>query len=396
MDILAYIQQKINEIEDELIAIRRYLHAHPELSFHEEQTMLFISNQLTKMGIPHQTHIGGYGIVGIIEGKNPSSKTIALRGDIDALPILEQNNVAYKSINTGVMHACGHDVHTTNVLGAAKILNEIRDSFEGTIKLIFQPAEEKLPGGASLMIKDGVLKNPDVETVVGQHVLPQLEAGKIGVKAGEYMASVDEIYITVKGKGGHGAQPNLVIDPILAASQIVVALQQINSRNANPITPTVLTIGKFIGNGATNVIPSEVIMEGTLRTFDKSWRTTAHQHIQNIIDGIALATGTEINLRIEHGYPHLYNDENLTANVIEWAKRYLGEQNVEILPIRMTSEDFAYYSHLVPSCFYRLGTGNIEKGITSSIHTSTFDIDESALKVGAGLMAWIAFKQLEK
>ncbi|MCO5233755.1 MAG: M20 family metallopeptidase [Chitinophagales bacterium] len=395
MNIQEYIHQRVREIEDELITTRRYLHAHPELSFNEEKTMLYISSQLTKIGIPHQTHIGGFGIVGIIEGLQPSSKTIALRGDIDALPILEQNNVPYVSTSPGIMHACGHDVHTTNVLGAAKILNEIKEHFFGTIKLIFQPAEEKLPGGASLMIKEGVLEHPSVQTVIGQHVLPQLEVGKIGLRQGVYMASVDEIYITVKGKGGHGAQPNLTSDPIVAASQIVLALQQINSRKANPIIPTVLTIGKFIANGTTNVIPSEVQLEGTFRTFDETWRVEAHTHIKNIIDGIALATETEILLRIEHGYPFLKNDDFLTQQVTNWAKMFIGEENVELLPIRMTSEDFAYYSHKVPSCFYRLGTGNLKKGITSSIHTTTFDIDEAALKIGAGLMAWLAYKQLE-
>ncbi len=395
MNVYQYFHQRVLEIEQDLIATRRYLHAHPELSFQEEKTMAYVSERLSDLGISHTTNVGGYGIVGIIEGKNPSSKTIALRGDMDALPIWEKNEVEYASCNPGIMHACGHDVHTTNLLGAARLLNEIKEHFEGTVKLIFQPAEERLPGGASIMIKDGVLENPAVETIVGQHVLPQMEAGKVGFRPGIYMASCDEIFITVKGPGGHGAQPNLTIDTVLVASHIVVALQQVVSRRANPIIPSVLSIGKIIGNGATNVIPGEVHMEGTLRTFDEAWRAEAKQYIQDIVEGVARSMGAEVELRIEHGYPYLQNNDELTNQSIEWAKEYMGEENVEILPIRMTAEDFSYYTQIVPACFYRLGTGNIAKGITSSIHTPTFDIDESALKIGAGLMAWLAYKQLE-
>lgn len=394
MNIRQYFQQRVVELEASLIETRRYLHAHPELSFHEEKTMEYVAAQLDVLGIPYAKNVGGFGLVGLIEGKNPSSKVIALRGDMDALPILEKNEVEYKSCNPGVMHACGHDVHTTNLLGAARLLNEVKEHFEGTIKLIFQPAEERLPGGASIMIKEGVLENPKVETIVGQHVLPQMEVGKVGFRGGIYMASCDELFITVKSHGGHGAQPNLTIDTVLVASHIVVALQQIVSRRANPIIPTVLTIGKIIGNGATNVIPGEVYMEGTLRTFDEAWRAQAKQHIREVVEGVAKSMGAEVELRIEHGYPYLQNNEGLTTLAIDWAKEYLGEQNVEILPIRMTAEDFSYFTQVVPACFYRLGTGNVAKGITSSIHTPTFDIDESALKIGAGLMAWLAYKQL--
>ena len=390
-----FFQQRVEEIYNNLVDIRRYLHTHPELSYQEEKTMQYVSGILKELGISHTTNVGGFGIVGIIEGKNPSSKTIALRGDMDALPITEKNDVPYKSCNVGVMHACGHDVHTTNLLGAAILLNEVKDQLNGTIKLIFQPAEERLPGGASIMIKDGVLENPKVETIVGQHVLPQMEVGKVGFRPGIYMASCDEIFIKVKGNGGHGAQPNLTIDTVLVASHIVVALQQIVSRNANPILPTVLSIGKIIGDGATNVIPGEVYMEGTLRTFDEKWRAQAKTLIRKIVEGVGEAMGAEIELIIEDGYPYLQNEDALTLQSIEWAKEYLGEENVELLPIRMTAEDFSYYTQIVPACFYRLGTGNISKGITSSIHTPTFDIDEAALKIGAGLMAWLAYQQLK-
>jgi amidohydrolase len=390
MDLKDKIKNLADAYFEELVAIRRHLHAHPELSFEETQTALFISGMLKKFGIEHQTNIGGHGIVGFIYGKNPDRKTIALRADMDALPIEEKNNCSYVSKNIGVMHACGHDVHTTSLLGAAKILNELKENFEGTVKLIFQPAEEKLPGGASIMIKDGVLENPKVESIYGQHVLPQLETGKVAFKSGIAMASCDEIYITVKGKGGHGAVPHLAIDPILIASHMVIALQSVVSRNANPTLPSVLSIGKFIANGATNIIPDEVRLEGTFRTFDEKWRTEAHEKIKTICTHIAASFGGTCDVLIDVGYPFLKNDELLTDNAFALAKAYLGAENVEEMPARMTAEDFSYYSQVVPACFYRLGTGNLAKGITSPIHTPTFDVDEDCLSIGSGLMAWIA------
>lgn len=395
MNLKQHVQALTATLESKLIAVRQHLHAHPELSFQEEKTAAFIAEQLKEAGIRFTSNIGGHGIAAIIEGKNPDKKTIALRGDIDALPITEQNNVVYKSCNIGVMHACGHDVHTTCVLGAALLLQQLSAHFEGTVKIIFQPAEERLPGGASLMIKEGVLENPHVETIVGQHVLPQLETGKVAFRAGISMASCDELFITVKGKGGHGAVPQLAIDPVLIASHIVIALQQVVSRNANPTLPSVLTIGKIIGNGATNIIPEEVYMEGTFRTFDEPWRAEAKKKIIQIATSIAEGMGGTCECRIEHGYPFLKNDETLTENAINWAKEYLGEENVLPLEIRMTAEDFSYFSQEVPACFYRLGTGNKEKGITSPIHTPTFDVDERCLAIGTGLMTWLALRQLE-
>jgi amidohydrolase len=392
--ILDRIKQSANEFSTQLIEIRRHLHTHPELSFEEKETAKYITKQLDNLGINYQKDIGGHGIVGLIKGKNPDRQTIALRADIDALPIQEKNNVSYCSVNEGKMHACGHDVHTTCLIGALKILNEIKDNFEGQIKFIFQPAEEKLPGGASILIQEGVLENPKVEKIFGEHVLPQLETGKVAFRSGISMASCDEIFITIKGNGGHGAVPNLAIDTVLIASHIVIALQQIVSRNANPIMPSVLTIGKFIANGATNVIPEEVKMEGTFRTFDEKWRAEAKIKIVQIATSIAESMGAEIEIEIAHGYPFLKNDEDITKNAIANAKLYIGEENVEELPIRMTAEDFSYYTQVVPACFYRLGTGNIEKGITSSIHTPTFDVDENCLEIGAGLMAWLAFSEL--
>lgn len=389
MDLKEKIQKRSGEIFNEVVNYRRHLHSHPELSFHEVETSAFVSERLNELGIKHERNIGGYGVVGIIEGKNPQSKTRALRADMDALPITEANDVSYKSQNAGVMHACGHDVHTSSLLGAAQILNELKNEWEGTIKLVFQPAEEKLPGGASLMIKEGVLKNPEVKYMHGQHVMPQIPAGKVGFRSGLYMASTDELYVTVKGKGGHGAMPQYNIDPVLITSHLIVALQQIVSRVANPIMPSVLSFGKVIANGATNVIPNEVYLEGTFRTLDEKWRNEAHIRMKQMAEDLAKSMGGTCDFEIRKGYPFLYNDEVLTAKNKNLAQEYLGKENVIDLDIWMAAEDFAYYSQVVPSCFYRLGTRNESRGIISSVHTPTFDIEEEALKIGVGLMAFI-------
>lgn len=373
------------------IAIRRHLHQHPELSYQEAQTSRFVSQQLTQMGIPHQTGVAGHGIVALIEGRHPQSRVHALRADMDALPIQETNDVPYKSCNPGVMHACGHDVHTACLLAAARILHETRDQWDGTVKCLFQPAEEKLPGGASLMIAAGALDNPAPSGIVGQHVYPILEAGKVGFKPGIYMASSDELYVTVQGKGGHGAMPQDCIDPIVITAQIITALQQVVSRYANPAIPTVLTFGKINSDGgATNVIPSTVRLEGTFRTLDEPWRKSAHERMKKMAGSIAESMGGSCDFRIEHGYPVLHNDEALTQRARAAAVELLGPDRVVDLPLRMTSEDFAYYSHIIPGCFYRLGTRNESRGITSALHTSTFDVEEKAMETGIALMAWLA------
>jgi amidohydrolase len=380
---------------DEAVSIRRYLHMHPELSYQEVKTGKFIADKLKEFNVEHTHGIAVNGVVAIIQGKNPSKKTIALRADFDALPIQEANNVTYKSQNDGVMHACGHDYHTATLLMVAKILINIKNEFEGTVKLIFQPAEEKLPGGASIMIKEGVLENPKPISIIGQHVHPPLEAGKVGLKPGPYMASSDELYVTVKGKGGHGAMPQDCVDPIVLASNIIIQLQQLISRSANPTIPTVLTFGKINSTGgATNIIPDEVKIEGTFRTFDENWRTEAHQLMISMAIGIAQAHGGTCEFNIVKGYPVLMNNELLTERVKQSMVTYCGIENVIDLPLRMTSEDFAYYSHVIDASFYRIGTGNISKGITSNLHTDTFDIEESSFKLGIGLMAWLAVEEL--
>jgi amidohydrolase len=303
--------------------------------------------------------------------------------------------VAYKSKKDGVMHACGHDAHTASLLGVAKILNLLKDDFEGTIKLIFQPAEEVLPGGASIMIKEGVLENPEPQLIIGQHVHPPMESGKVGMRSGIYMASTDELYLTVKGRGGHGAMPQECIDPIVMAAQIIVTLQQIVSRHADPTVPTVLTFGKINSTGgATNIIPNEVKIEGTFRTLDETWRKEAHKRMRKIAESIADTMGGACEFIIDKGYPVLKNDTVTTEKVRAFAKDFLGEDMVEELPIRMTAEDFAYYSQQIPACFYRLGTKTKGKA-TTPLHTNTFDIDENSLETSIGLMSYVAIQMLK-
>ena len=392
--ILKKIKELSNEYASEVISFRRHLHANPELSYQEFNTAQFIASQLKSFGITPQEGVAGTGVVALVEGKNPTKRVVALRADIDALPIIELNSVDYKSKNIGVMHACGHDVHTSSLLGTAKILQTIKDQFEGSVKLIFQPGEEKNPGGASIMIKEGVLQNPAPSSIIGQHVFPLLPVGKIGFREGKYMASSDEIYLKVIGKGGHGAAPELTIDPVVIASHIIIALQQIISRNASPKQPTVLTFGKITANGATNIIPDEVNIAGTFRALDEGWRKEGLERIQKMAESIAEGMGGRCEVDIHHGYPYLENSPELTQRIKKAAEEYVGKENVVDIDLTLGSEDFAYYSQIIPASFYRLGTRNEAKGITSYVHTPTFDIDEDALKIGPGLMAWMAICQL--
>lgn len=384
------------EIFPKLVEYRRHIHMHPELSQEEQQTAGYICSILDEWGVSYRSGIGGFGIVAQIMGAN-SGKCIALRADMDALPIQEKNNLDFKSTVSGVMHACGHDGHVASLLGAAYILNKLKSEFDGCFKLIFQPSEETFPGGAIRMIEEGVLQNPAVDAIIGQHVLPGLHTGKIGLKSGPYMASTDEIYITVNGRGGHGATPELNIDPVVIASNIIVALQQITSRYANPSIPTVLSFGRIIADGRTNIIPDSVSMEGTIRTFNEEWRSKAHDLIREIATGIATGFGATCDIEIHHGYPFLVNDD-LCAHVAEKAARaFIGEDAVERLPLRMTAEDFAYFSQKVPGVFYRLGVTDPETNQPSSnLHTSTFDMDEQALLTGSGTMAFIALELLNE
>ncbi len=387
------IQELAATIFNDVVGYRQHIHANPELSFKEFETSKFVKEKLTSWGIEF-TDCANTGVVGLIKGNLPSDKVIALRADMDALPILEDSNKPYASKNQGVMHACGHDVHTSSLLGTAYIINQLKEEFGGTVKLIFQPAEELLPGGASIMIKEGVLENPKPNYIVGQHVMPLIESGKVGFRSGIYMASTDELYVTVTGKGGHGAQPHQNIDPVLIASHIIIALQQIVSRNADPRLPSVLSFGKVTANGATNIIPNEVKIEGTFRTLDEDWRAEAHKRMKKMAEGIAEAMGGSCDFDIHKGYPFLINEEQLTANARSFAEEFLGKENVVDLDIWMAAEDFSFYSQVTDACFYRLGTGNAAKDTQYSVHTPKFDIDEDALKISTGLMAYIALKQL--
>jgi amidohydrolase len=386
------MQEKIKSLAKkyfpEFIEIRHHLHAHPELSYQEFETSKFVQSKLKEFGIPFSVK-ATTGVLGLIKGKNPGKRIIALRADMDALPIKEENDIPYKSKNEGVMHACGHDVHTTCLLGAAKILNELKEEWEGTVKLIFQPGEEKNPGGASLMIKDGVLEDPKPQAIFALHVNTILEVGQLSFRSGQVMASADEIYITVKGKGGHAASPHLTVDPILISSHLIIALQQLVSRNNNPFNPTVLSITSFNGGNTTNVIPNEVKLMGTFRAMDETWRFKAHDLMQKLTNDLVHSMGGEVDLRIDVGYPCVMNNEKVTAAAMEKASVYMGAKNVSETELRMGAEDFGYYAQLIPACFYRLGTMNKAKGITAGVHTPVFNIDENAIEIGMGMMAWL-------
>jgi len=394
MLLLNNVHDLANNYFDTAVKHRRHLHANPELSFEEENTAKYIQTVLEENKVSYKANIAGHGIVALIEGKNPASKTIALRGDMDALPITEINEVPYKSTKKGLMHACGHDAHTSSLLGAAHILSKLKNDFEGTVKLIFQPAEEKFPGGASLMIKEGVLKNPTPSGIIGQHVLPELASGLVGFRSGIFMASADEITLIVKGKGGHAAQPHKFIDTILMTSQIIVALQQVVSRRANPNIPTVVSFGHIETDGYYNIIPSTATVLGTFRTMDEKWRFEAHEIIKEIAHQTAASFGGSVEVNINVGYPFLINDETLTNAATEHAKEYMPEGKVVEVDIRMGAEDFSYYTHHTKGCFYRLGTGNEALNTTNGLHTPNFNIDESALKTGMGLMSWLALRAL--
>jgi hippurate hydrolase len=382
------IQEQAKKIAPMATEWRRHIHAHPELSYQEFETCAFVQARLSEMGIRHEV-IATTGVVGIIEGKDPQSRIIALRADMDALPILEENDLPYKSTKPGIMHACGHDVHTACLLGAAQILQENKEAWTGTVKLIFQPGEEKNPGGASLMIRDGVLENPKPQAILALHVNTTLECGLVSFREGKVMASADELYFTIKGRGGHAASPHLAVDPILISAHLITALQQLISRNNQPFNPTVLSITSIHGGTTTNVIPDEVKLMGTFRAMNEAWRFEAHQLIRRISEGLVQSMGGELDLHIDVGYPCVNNDARVNDSARSLAESYLGASKVSETELRMGAEDFGYYAQQIPACFYRLGTRNEAKGIVSGVHTPRFDVDESAIEVGIGLMAWM-------
>lgn len=396
MDLKDRIKSLALKFSQEIIGIRRHIHKYPEISFQEFRTSEFIASKLNDYDIPFRKGFVKTGIVAQIEGNNSGKKVIALRADIDALPINEQSSLSFKSVNKGIMHACGHDVHTATLIGAGRILKEVENELEGTVLLIFQPGEELVPGGAKLMLEEGALRNPTPDIVIGQHVLPELDTGTFGFREGKYMASNDEIYIKVTGKGGHAAIPKGTTDTLLIASKIIVALKEMVASYHSADTPTLLSFGKIQGEGATNVIPDEVKIAGTFRTFDETWRKEAHFEMKNLAVSIAKELGGSCRFRVVHGYPYLVNNKEVTSVARRFTEEFIGKENVFDLDQRMTSEDFAFYSQVFPSTFYRMGVRNKQKGITSSLHTTTFDIDEEAIIHGMGNLAWLAFSFLSK
>lgn len=389
--VLRLSEQYFQEIND----FREEMHSHPELSFEEHKTAERIKRKLDELGIEYEDGWAGTGIVAWLEGKKEGNRCIALRADMDALPITEKTEATYASKNQGVMHACGHDVHTSCLLGAAKILKKMNDQWGGKIIFIFQPGEEKFPGGASLMIKEGLLEKFKPQKIFAQHVYPEMEVGKLGFKEGMYMASADEIYLKVIGKGGHAALPQQILDPVIVSAHILLALQNVVSRFAPPTVPSVLSFGKVEAKGATNVIPDNVLIEGTFRTMDEEWRAKAHEIIENIAVSTAKGFGAKCEVDIKKGYPFLQNDRLLTSSARKVAEELLGEENILPLDLRMTAEDFSYYSQKMPSCFYRLGVGNKKKGITASVHSPHFDIDNKAISIGMASLAFIALNELK-
>jgi len=394
MAIIETIKSLAQQYNTDTLAIRHHLHQHPELSFEEKETAAFVCSKLTEYGIPYRSGYAGHGIVAEVKGQNPHKRIIALRADMDALPITENTEVPFKSINQGVMHACGHDAHTASLLLSGRILKQLANEWEGTVLLIFQPGEEKFPGGAKLMMEQGALDNPKPELIIGQHVLPDMPTGHVGFKEGIYMASGDEVHITIHGKGGHAAMPHSLTDSVLIASHVVVALQQIVSRVIPANIPSVLSFGRFVANGATNVIPEKVEISGTLRTMDEKWRAVAKQKIRDITTAITHSMGATCDILINDGYPMVFNNEALTQHLSAFAKKYLGDQQVETMDIRMTAEDFGYYTQQYPCSFYRFGVKQPD-GTTGSLHTPIFNLNDKALMTSGGLMAWLAIDTLK-
>lgn len=392
--IIGEIKELAKEYFDEIVLCRRHLHQYPELSKKETETANFICLKLRDMGIEYKKDVGGHGIYGFVEGKNPQKKCIAIRADMDALPIQEETSLPYKSKKDGIMHACGHDIHMASLLGTIKILSKMRDKFEGRVMFIFQPSEESYPGGAISMLNDGIFDEVLPSEIFAYHTTPEMDCGYIGMKEGKYMASTDEIYIDVIGKGGHGATPDLNIDPILAASHIVVALQSIVSRNANPTMPTTFSIGRFIADGRTNVIPNHVKMEGIIRTFDENWRKECHELIERIAKQTAQAYGAEARVFVDAGYPFVYNNPDTTNRALSLAKEYFGEDKVLELESRMTAEDFSYFAQRTSGCYFRIGTRKEGQPITN-LHTNNFDVDEKCIEYAMGISSYFAISSLK-
>ena len=379
MNIIERINIEVKNVLDEVIHIRRHLHQFPELSFQEEKSSAYIQKKLSAIGVNYKTGFAGTGILASIEG-HKKGKTIALRADMDALPIREETGLEFASVNKGIMHACGHDMHSAILLGVIKVLNSMKEEIAGKVLFVFQPGEEMLPGGALRMMEDGLFDEDEPEAIIALHVLPEMETGNLGFKEGMYMASGDEIYIKIKGNGGHAALPFLTNDTVLAASALILNLQQIVSRRSDPKIPSVLSFGKFIAEGATNVIPKEVFIEGTFRTFDEDWRLKAHRLIESVVKSTVEAYGLEAELEIKKGYPTLYNNPTLTQKLKSACEKLLGADRIETMDLRMTTEDFGWFAQKYTSCFYRLGAKS--SGNEGNLHSNSLILNEDAIEFG--------------
>jgi amidohydrolase len=398
MDLINNIKECVEVHFDETVRRRQELHQHPELSFQEYQTAAYIKAALDKLSIPYIS-VADTGVVAWITGKKSiSDDVIILRADIDALPIQELNEVSYKSNHDGVMHACGHDFHTSNLLSVATVLQELAHLFSGKILLLFQPAEERIPGGAQEVLRSGIFDEYDdrIKAVLGLHVSPQLDVGEVGICPGKFMASSDEFYVRIKGKGGHAAEPHTAIDPVYIGAQLVSSLQHIISRRANPAIPSVLTFGHFIGNGAVNVIPDEVYMEGTFRTMDEQWRKEALEQIEYLIRELPKSFGADVELTVKNGYPFLYNNPSLSREVRTYMTEILPEENVKEVGIWMAAEDFAYYSHRFPSLFFLVGIRNMQQAPQYGLHNAKFNLDEDSFRTSMQAMIHASIRLLAR
>jgi hippurate hydrolase len=397
MSLLSTLRSRSADLHPRVVDLRRRIHRNPELSRNEHDTAALVADALHEIGLDRvETGIYGTGVLGTLAGGRPG-RTVLLRADLDALPIQEETGLDFASQNEGIMHACGHDAHTASLLGTAQILADIRSRVPGTIRFCFQPTEEKIPGGATFMIEEGVLEargdEPAVDYVLGQHVRPDLPAGAIGVRGGPFMASADEVHVTVRGEGGHAASPHeLTSDATVAAAHVVTALQTVVSRNSPPGTPSILTIGRFVADGATNVIPPSAHLEGTFRTMDDEWRAEAHDRIRQVVRRTAQAHGAEADVDVRVGYPAVHNDPSAASVVQSAAREYVGETGTVDLDPWYAGEDFAYFTNARPGVFYALGVGNKDAGIVHGLHTSQFTIDEDALRIGPGFMALAAIR----
>jgi amidohydrolase len=389
-------RDSVEEILPGVIADRRHLHEHPELGFEEVETSRFVAERLQSLGVEDiRTGIAKTGVTGLIRGSQGPGKTVLLRADMDALPILEENDVPYVSQHPGVMHACGHDGHTAMLLGVARLLSEQRDSFAGTVKLLFQPAEELPPGGAKPMIEAGVLNDPPVDAVFGIHVDQDEPVGKISLAPGPVMAAADRFTILIKGKGGHGAKPQTSVDPIAIGAQIVTALQTLISREYDPVATGVVSVCAFLSGSAFNVIPDTAELRGTVRTFTPENRTMLSERIPELVKGIAAAMRAEAEVRYDFGYPATINDPAMTELVREVVTEVVGAENVIDAEPQMGAEDFSYFLRERPGSFFFIGSKNEERGLTWGHHHPRFDIDEAVLGVGVESLARTALRYLQ-